>query len=110
MGSDQMDGLGVWIAKPSGMFAVFLQPYESGSPLPRGVKRIAEYAGQGTANEVVLVEVRGNARSALKEMERKGGVMASVAGNMAPGLDLARSMMELRPRATSCCRSRSKSR
>jgi hypothetical protein len=105
-----MAGYGERIAKPVRMFAVFLQPYESGSPLPSGVKRIAEYAGQGLPSEVVLVEVRGNGRSALKEMERKGAVLASVAGNFKQGLDLAWSMIERGPRATSRCRSRSESR
>ena len=92
------------------MFAVLMNASENRMPLPSGVRRIAEYSGHGAAGDVVLVEVTGGRRSALREMERKGLVTALAVGNMKQGFDLARSVIERRPRPTSCCRHRSERR
>jgi hypothetical protein len=92
------------------MFAILLQSCEGVTPLPSGVRRIAQYSRQCPDDDVMLVEVRDNQRSALREMRQKGAVMAMVAGNMKQGFDLARTMIEGATRATSCCRRRSESR
>jgi len=102
---------------PGGMFAVLVKPCESRMvlpgrewTLPNGVRKIAEYCGSAAAGVVVLVEVAAGAGPSLREMESRGRVTALSAGNLEQGFEIARSMIEQRPRPTSCFRHRSGSR
>lgn len=100
------------------MFAVLLKTRDNRLPplhgrewtLPAGVRRIAEYSGEKPASIVVLVEVAAGCGHALREMELKGNVIALAVEDMAQGFEMARSVIERRPRSTWTFRHRSGSR